>query len=509
MPLLTEPVTKVVWEPLPGSQTLALDSRADVTLYHGTRGPGKTEAEMMAFRKHVGIGYGRFWRGIVIDREYKHLDDILDKMKRVYNAFDDGVRFLGGNEYKWLWPTGEELLLRAVYDERDYSNYHGHEYPFIAWNELTKWPNLKAFDLMMSCNRSSWTQEKNSPKDKNGKYLLPPIPLKTFATTNSEGIGHSQVKMRFIDPAPSGTVVRTVFKDVPDPQQNGKLVDITRTQIAIFGSFRENKYLSATYIAGLMQLCENNDNLRKSWLEGSWDVVSGGAIDDLWKPAIHILPTFQVPIDWYVDRSLDWGSSHPASVGWWAEANGEEATLPDGKIFCPEKGSLIQCGELYLSKGIGTNEGLRMSAPDVAQMVINAEVRMLADKLLQRQPRPGPADNQIRDVRESDVDTIEKKMADKGVRWQESDKSPGSRRNGLQLLRDRLQAAVKHEGPAIYFMAHCRASIATLPILPRDPIKQDDVDTTSEDHPYDQVRYRVLKGANRLANKANFSFTYY
>jgi hypothetical protein len=258
-----------------------------------------------------------------------------------------------------------------------------------------------------------------------------------------------------------------------------------------------------------MQLCANNENLRKSWLEGSWDVVSGGAIDDLWKPAIHIMPTFQVPIDWYVDRSLDWGSSHPCAIGWWAEANGEEATLPDGKIFCPEKGSLIQCGELYLSTGVGNNEGLRMSAPDVAQMVINEEIRLLRDKLIQRQPRPGPADNQIRDVRESDVDTIEKKMADKGVRWQESDKSPGSRRNGLQLLRDRLQAAVKHEGPAIYFMAHCRASIATLPILPRDPLKIDDVDTHAEDHAYDQVRYRVLKGANRLANKANFSFTYY
>jgi len=92
-------------------------------------------------------------------------------------------------------------------------------------------------------------------------------------------------------------------------------------------------------------------------------------------------------------------------------------------------------------------------------------------------------------------------MSKKGVRWTESDKSPGSRVIGLQLFRDRLEASVNREGPGIYFMSNCVASIDLLPTLPRDEKKLDDVDTTAEDHCYDMVRYRVLKGANKAAAK--------
>jgi hypothetical protein len=53
-------------------------------------------------------------------------------------------------------------------------------------------------------------------------------------------------------------------------------------------------------------------------------------------------------------------------------------------------------------------------------------------------------------------------------------------------------------------MDNCRASIAILPTLPRDEDDPDDVDTDAEDHPYDMVRYRVLKGANRLAKFVKF-----
>jgi hypothetical protein len=94
-------------------------------------------------------------------------------------------------------------------------------------------------------------------------------------------------------------------------------------------------------------------------------------------------------------------------------------------------------------------------------------------------------------------------MAGKGIHWTESDKSPGSRRNGLQLFRDRLEASKTGEGPGIYFMRNCVASLETIPNLPRDPKKIDDVDTTAEDHPYDMTRYRVLASSNRYATSIN------
>jgi hypothetical protein len=169
---------------------------------------------------------------------------------------------------------------------------------------------------------------------------------------------------------------------------------------------------------------------------------------------------------------------------------------------------LIQFAEWYGTKEIGTNEGLKLSAPKLAEGIIEREIALMEQEWISRQPHGGPADNQIRDVREVDVDTIEKKMADKGVRWTESDKSPGSRRNGAQLMRDRLEAAIKGEGAGIYFMQNCSGSIGTIPALPRDEINIDDVDTDAEDHPWDMTRYRVLKGNNRAATKLQVSIAF-
>jgi len=497
-------VTKI-WAPIPrSSQALALNSRANHTLYAGSRGPGKSDTQLMRFRRNVGVGYGPFWRGIIFDREYKNLDDLVIKSHRWFYAFDDGAKFLSSaKDYKWVWPTGEELLFRAIKTVDEYWGFHGHEFPFIGWNELCKYPTKQIYSMMMSVNRTSFTPEKDTPPEiKKAGKLLPPIPLEVFSTTNPYGVGHGWVKRDFIDVAPYGVVVRkTVEVFNPVTQQREP---VTKTQVTIFGTYKENIYLPLEYIAELEQLTD--PNLRAAWLWGDWNIVAGGAISDLWDASIHIVPRFKVPGSWYIDRSFDWGSTHPFCYGCWAEANGEDATLPDGSTFSPKPGSLILCNEWYGSKEIGSNTGIRMSAGDVAAGINELEQFMVQAGYIPHIPFPGPADNQIRDVRESDVDTIEKKMADKGVRWLESDKSPGSRKIGLQLIRDRLEASKRREGPGIYIMDNCRAAIGTIPILPRDEIKVDDVDTEAEDHPYDMARYRVLHGNNRLATKIHFLF---
>jgi hypothetical protein len=468
----------------------------------------------MRFRRRVGIGYGSYWRGVIFDREYKNLDDLVAKSKRWFPRFDDGAKFLeAAKDYKWVWPTGEELLFRVAKKDGDYWNYHGQEFPFIGWNELTKYPTAKLYDDMSSTNRSSFLPEKDTPKRVNagGKVIgydtpdgqpLPEIPLEVFSTCNPFGAGHGWVKRRFIDVAPYGTVVRTTTRVFNPRTQVHE--DVVKSQVTIFGSYRENIYLSPEYVADLENI--KDENKRAAWLLGSWDIVAGGAFDDVWERRVHVVPRFKIPEGWHVDRSFDWGSSHPFSVGWWAEANGEEATLPDGRKFCPAPGSLIQLHEWYGSKELGTNVGLKLSAPAIADGINYTEEQLLKYGWITEKPWAGPADNQIRNVTESDVDTIEKKMGDKNVRWTDSDKSPGSRKNGLQLMRDRLEAAVKQEGPGLYFMQHCAASIGTLPILPRDDEKLDDVDTEAEDHAYDMIRYRVLSGSNRAAKHINVTY---
>lgn len=507
------------------SQEYALSIAANDILYCGTRGPGKTDTQLMRFRRNVGIGYGSFWRGIIYDREYKNLDDLVIKSKRWFLPLQDGAQWLASNsDYKWRWPTGEELLFRQVKKLDDYWQYHGHEYPFIGWNELTKYATPELYEMMFSVNRTGFDPIQHTPRvtgemlkewekyklvhdyKLNDYYTpdrkpLPPIPLEVFSTCNPLGPGHNWVKRRFIDIGPYGKVQRKTY-NITNPKTR-KEETITRTQVAIFGSYKENPNLTPEYIAGLQS---SDENRNKAWLNGDWDIVAGGALDDVWKRPIHVIPRFRIPRGWYVDRALDWGSSHPFSIGWFAEANGEEVELPDGTKICPQPGTIIQIAEIYGTTEIGTNKGVKWSAKKVAETIKEMETILIRDKWITNKPYAGPADNQIAEVRETTTDTIEKKMSDEGITWERSDKGPGSRKNGLQLIRDRLEATANREGPGLLFMDNCTASISTIPVLPRDDKLIDDVDTSAEDHAYDMVRYRVLKGNNRTATVIHVNF---
>lgn len=492
------PPEKKVWSPLPGSQTLFMSCPANVILYHGTRGPGKTDGQLMRFRRNVGLGYGSFWRGIIFDREYKNLDDIIIKSMRWFPAFNDGARFLrSASDYKWVWPTGEELLFRAIKKDSDYWNYHGQEFPFIGWNELTKYPTPSLYDDMMSCNRSSFLPQEN-PIIEKGKepVYLPEIPLEVAATSNPYGVGHNWVKKKFINAGPPCKMINKVT-NVFNPQTQ-KDEDITRTQTHIFGSYRENRFLSPEYIAELHATADPNK--RKAWLTGSWDIVSGGMFDDVWNSDVHVVTPFDIPKSWRIDRSFDWGSSAPFSVGWWAESDGSDLKLRNGKTISTVRGDLYRILEWYGSSG-KTNDGLKMLDEDIAAGIIELEI----NHKLYGKVKPGPADNSINDVTSgnSTAKTMRKSVRVKGsvyrgVTWTKSDKSPGSRHNGWNAIRSKLNNSLptKHGGPrekpGIFIFNTCTDCIDLFPILPRDEKDPDDVDTDAEDHIGDEIRYRVL-----------------
>lgn len=491
---------EVVWEPIKNSsQELAINCPCHHILYEGARGPGKTITQLMRFRSRVGLGYGKYWRGVIFDREFDNLAGLVAEAKKWFPKFEDGAEWLASNSlYKWVWPTGEELLFRHVKKPEDYDGFHGHEYPFIGWNELTKYPTADLYDTFMSTNRSSFSPERDTPRNPDGSYAtddgkpLPPIPLEVFSTTNPSGPGHGWVKLRFIDVAPRGTVVRhsvEVFN--PQKQANDTVV---KTQVAIFGSYRENIYLSPEYVAELERITD--ENKRRAWLYGDWDVTIGGAFDDLWRSKRHILPRFVIPKNWKIDRSFDWGSTHPFSVGWWAEANGEEATIVyNGQefSFCPPAGTLVRFFEWYGTEKLGTNKGLKLGARAIAEGIKQREDALIEAGWISTRPLPGPADNQIGNVTESETDTIQKRMSLVGIEWESSDKSKDSRKIGMELGREMLLAVTNGEGRGLYAMDCCKSFIAIFPHLSRDPIKVDDVDTTTEEHIWDETRYRILK----------------
>lgn len=279
--------------------------------------------------------------------------------------------------------------------------------------------------------------------------------------------GNSWVKSHFIDPAPPGIVIR----------EPGKM-----ERVRIRGYHFENTDLMTAdpeYVTRLRSII--NPNKRRAWLQASWDIVAGGIFDSVWRDEVHAIEPFKIPLAWRIDRSFDWGSSRPFSVGWWAMADGSQVQTgfdengPVMRTF--PRGTLFRIAEWYGWNG-RPNEGSMMLASEIARGILKREEEMG----IRGRVKPGPADSAIFDTQNGVC--IADDMARIGVRWERADKSPGSRRNGWERMRDMFAAGLDFpmERPGLFVFNTCRQFLRTVPNLPRDERDPDDVPTNVEDH---------------------------
>jgi hypothetical protein len=227
-----------------------------------------------------------------------------------------------------------------------------------------------------------------------------------------------------------------------------------------------------------------------------------------------VIEPFRIPISWRVERSFDWGSSKPFSVGWWAVSDGTPVDTADGMKKWP-RGTYFRINEWYGCKeghNVPPNVGLEMLAEDVALGIIKREKNMVDGKMISKKPTAGPADSSI--YTREDGHSIAESMEKKGVRWIEAEKSPGSRVQGWERIRTLLKNCLDEdehgtvtvrttpmEEPGLFVFNTCRHWIRTVPVLPRDADKPDDVDTASEDHGGDETRYEVFRKIKRGSTK--------
>jgi hypothetical protein len=434
------------WAPQNGSQHWFLRCSLLECLFHGTRGPGKTDSLLMAFAQHVNRGHGAAWRGIIFRQTYPQLADVQAKSEKWFRQMFPAAKF-NRTKMMWEWPTGEVLMFRHMASPNDYWNYHGHEYPFIGWEELTNWATDECYKSMFSCCRSS----------------TPNVPRMIRSTTNPYGVGHNWVKLRFrLDGKwwmPITITDATDGEGRPEPHR-----------AAIHGHIDENEILlkadpdyKQTIIASAA-----NPAMAKAWLHGSWSIVAGGMFGDVWAPTIHIVKPFDIPESWRIDRSFDWGSSKPFSVGWWAESDGSDYVDGNGKWRSSVRGDLYRIREWYgcTSK---PNEGLHMLATEIAQGIVEREIQWG----LHGKVKAGPADNSIFDVQNGMciADDMERRVRLEdgqvvaGVAWTRSNKSPGSRKTGWEQMRKALKDAMPNkdgrprENPGMFVFEWCAAFV--------------------------------------------------
>jgi hypothetical protein len=86
-------------------------------------------------------------------------------------------------------------------------------------------------------------------------------------------------------------------------------------------------------------------------------------------------------------------------------------------------------------------------------------------------------------------------MQKQGCRWRKADRRPGSRAHGKMEVHRRLKVYEDEYGEptaSLKIFSNCRNLIRTLPVLPIDKHNSEDVDTNSDDHCYDALRYGVM-----------------
>lgn len=477
-------VVRALAERLPPSdlhpkQLTAFQSHANELMYGGAAGGGKSH-----LMRRAAIAWCKWVRGLQVYLFRREFDDLFKN----HMESSGGFRMMLADEIaagecrivdkQIRWKNGSIIHLCHCQHEKDVYGYQGAEIHVLMIDELTQWAR-KMYTFLRGRVRLGGLQV---PKWLEG--VFPRI----LCSANPGGIGHNWVKADFVDVAPEQAVTQM------PPKEGGMRRQFVRALLEDNPTLTENDPNYESRLEGL-----GDPALVKAMRKGDWDIVAGGFLDDVWDRDRHILKPFPIPASWRIDRSFDWGSAKPFSVGWWACADGTEATLADGTKWCPPRGSLIRIAEWYGWNGTA-NEGLKMPAAQIAAGIKEREARM------GRRVMPGPADGSIYDTDPGEI-SIGQKMANHGVTWNAADKSPGSRKNGWDALREMLQSAMqpKPESPGLWVFNTCTDGfIRTVPTLPRDAVKSEDVDTKAEDHCGDEVRYRVL-AASRTATRRPFS----
>ncbi|MFZ4761250.1 MAG: terminase large subunit domain-containing protein [Alphaproteobacteria bacterium] len=426
---------KIIWAPQKGPQTALLSCSAHEIFYGGARGGGKTDAVLGEFAVHAAR-YGNKARGLMLRREYEQLKPTIKRAAEIYQPLG---AIWKESAREWLFMNGATLKMAYLDHDQDASKYQGHSYTRIYVEELTNFPDPEPLIKLKACLRSAAS-----------------VPCRFIATGNPGGVGHQWVKERYIDPFPQGfQIIREVIA----------ARELTRVYIP--AKLSDNSVLMRSDPDYELRLRQSGSAaLVKAWLEGDWDVVEGAYFDG-WHAARHVVRPISLPAHWLRFRAFDWGFARPFCCLWLAVSDGELKQFPAG--------SLVVYREWY--GAIKANIGLRLTAEAVATGI--------AERELLEKVHYGVADPAM--FAADGGPSIAERMAKSGVLFRPAD---NKRLTGWDNVRARLLG--DEDGAMLYVFSSCVHLIRTLPALQHDSARAEDVNSDSEDHAADALRYACM-----------------
>lgn len=270
------------WKPLPGPQTLAYACKADVLLYGGAAGGGKTDLAL-------GKALTQHQRSLVLRREFPQLKGIIDRAQQLYSEYG---RY---GDKVWKCEFGgkrRQIEFGSVQHEEDKNKFQGRAHDLKVFDEAANFLESQV-EFIAGWNRSEDPDQhcqillcSNPPTDATGDWLIrwfaPWLdPMHPNPAAPGELRWYASVDGQQIECATGDPFILVDGKQVYDfDPASVKKVEIIRplTRTFIPARVTDNPfYADSGYVAKLQALPEP---LRSKMLHGDF---AAGRDDDPWQ----------------------------------------------------------------------------------------------------------------------------------------------------------------------------------------------------------------------------------
>ena len=404
-------------------------------LYGGAAGGGKSLA-LVAEGLKVCARYAGI-RVLLLRRSYDELEEsIFPGLRKFGMAKAVGGRW-NGVKHQVTFANGSLFRFRYLERVDDAARRQGGEYQLLLVDELT----------LMAPGIVDYIRYE---RIRAGGASTPVIGIR--ATSNPGGVGHGEVKARYIEATDKGAKVAT--------DDHGLTVRFIPAKAS------DNPHLDAGYEARLDAIPD--PERRAAMRHGDWDRFAGMMFPEF-SDARHMLEPIALPESWRRYNGVDWGFAAPWAVLWAAVDEDKRAWV---------------YRELYATQ---------VGEADQARMILEAEA---GEEVIARW-----ADDAMWATR-GDAKPIADVYADNGVHLTKSGKGPGSRVQGWQRWHSYMKempACAHHRAagwetcPRVHIFTTCPNLRSELKALPHattgDP---EDADPKAADHAADAGRYLLL-----------------
>lgn len=348
--------------------------------------------------------------------------------------------------------NGSTIIFRYCDTEKDVDRYQGTEVDVLFLDEATQLSEMQ-IKKIVACVRG-----------------VNKFPKRIYYTCNPGGQGHAYIKRLFIDRR---------YETGEHPEDYAFIQSLVT----------DNKALMANDPDYVRQLEMLPEKLRKAWLEGSWDIFEGQFFEEFRddpehykdRKWTHIIEPFDIPKDWNIYMSYDFGYSKPFSFQWWAVDREGRAYLIVEFYGCTKE----------------PNEGIKWIADKQFEKV--RDIEATHPLLKGRKVKARIADPAI--WKAECGDSVADTAAHHQIYFSPAD---NARISGWMQVHYRM--AFDENGiPMMYVFNTCKSFIRTMPLMTYSEHIPEDLDTELEDHIADSTRYfcmsRPIKPRDAKANK--------